>query len=131
MQKKIKITKPFSTAADYLQQYYEVKGYDIIVKRTENTIVFVLTKNSFYRRIIGMVPMISGLWTIEGDTVIIDVEAEMMHGYNDQINKYVERYFELKGYSFCRKIINKMTDPLFNKTFTEEFLLMSEGLLTG
>lgn len=132
MEKEFKMgRKSFNKTVEQLVEYYSVKGYEIKSKCNGNTAAFVFTKNSLYRRLIGSVPVIIGMWTKQGEKVTVKVEGKMEHGFNLDINRIFERAFDITGYSITRKVVDFAVDPLFRHTLTDEFLLMSEGLLTA
>ena len=120
----------FEKAISLIKEYYTVKGYKVENKRVKNDVAFLFCKDTLYRRIIGCVPIISGIWSYNDGEVNVKVDAKMTHGINQEVATFMDKIFDLGGLKIAFKVSNAITDPLFGKSFTEEFLLMSEGLLS-
>lgn len=119
-----------SKCIEFVQQYYNAKGYKTAMVRQGNCAAFAFTKDSLYRKLIGSVPVITGMWRYSNGKMEVEVEAHMSHGYNSNVNQIIGKLFDISEMGIARKAVNAVTDPLFGKVFVDEFLAITEGALT-
>jgi hypothetical protein len=131
---KSKVFKPSSAnlakGIDFLKEFYKVQGYNVNHDEKDGHHCFVMTKSSFYRRLIGLVPVIVIEWVPTSDGIGVTVAAEMQHGINGDVTKIAQKVLDIPGMGISRKIANAVTDPMFGKVFCEQALLISEGAIT-
>jgi hypothetical protein len=124
-------TSDLSKSIEFVKQYYTVQGYSILYKSSNHSHCFVMKKDSLYRQLIGMVPIVAILWVLKNGQVEVSTLGYMEHSINADLNKIIEKLFDISGIGISRKISNYITDPLFKKTLTEEAMIISEGALTS
>lgn len=116
---------------NFVKHYYTVKGYSILCKSSLNSHCFVMKKDSLYRKIMGTVPVVTILWQQNNEQIQVTTSGYMEHSINSDLNKILEKAFNISGIGISRKVTNFITDPLLKKNLSDEAMLISEGAITN
>lgn len=109
-----------------MKEYYTVKYYKVEIERNGYEVRFRFIKNNLYHRIMRTIPVILGLWSYADGQLHVSTSAGMAHGSNRTIF-FVDK-LTTSSLGVGQKAAALLTDPMFGKAFSEEFMVMSEAM---
>ena len=115
----------FSKGIETVRAYYETKGYKVSESHNQREAEFFFTKDSLYRKLVRKVPVIVGQWMLEEDRLRVRVFTKMEHG-NGALDSVVGKAAGVP-LGVINAVVHKLTDPMFDEAFSEEFMLLSEA----
>ena len=115
-----------SKGVELMKEYYTVKNYKVEIERNGYEVRFRFIKNNLYHRIMRTIPVILGLWSYADGQLHVSTSAGMAHGSNRTIF-FVDK-LTTSSLGVGQKAAAFLTDPMFGKAFSEEFMVMSEAM---